>query len=63
MNLNDLCPLTVRRQDGGLSPDRFRADPALATLQWPDDVLQDGLRYTRPFHPDPVSDQGQEDTP
>ncbi len=33
----------ARRQDGGLSFDRFRADPALAALQWPDDVLRDFL--------------------
>ncbi|GGP93376.1 hypothetical protein GCM10010278_84250 [Streptomyces melanogenes] len=34
-----------RRQDGGLSFEfeRFRADPALAGLQWPDDVLRDFL--------------------
>ncbi|MEU6709677.1 hypothetical protein [Streptomyces wuyuanensis] len=43
MNLNDLGPLMVRRQDGGLSFDRFRADPALAVLPWPDDVLKDFL--------------------
>ncbi|MFE8965062.1 hypothetical protein [Streptomyces iakyrus] len=43
MNLNDLGPLMVRRQDGRLSFDRFRADPALAAVEWPDDVLQDFL--------------------
>lgn len=43
MKLNDLGPLMVRRRDGGLSFDRFRADPALAALPWPDDVLRDFL--------------------
>ena len=32
-----------RREDVGLSFDRFRVDPALATLQWPDDVLEQFL--------------------
>ncbi|MEV5898424.1 hypothetical protein [Streptomyces sp. NPDC052127] len=43
MRLNDLGPLMVRRQDGRLSFDRFRADPALAAVQWPDAVLRDFL--------------------
>ncbi|MFE1408347.1 hypothetical protein ACFW5D_33020 [Streptomyces sp. NPDC058770] len=43
MKLNDLGPLMARRQDGGLSFERFRADPALAALQWPNDVLRDFL--------------------
>ncbi|MEU5046962.1 hypothetical protein [Streptomyces griseorubiginosus] len=43
MKLSDLGPLMARREDGGLSFDRFRADPALASLQWPDDVLEQFL--------------------
>lgn len=43
MKLNDLGPLMARRQDGGLSFDRFRSDPALAALHWPDDVLEQFL--------------------
>ncbi|MEU9850088.1 hypothetical protein [Streptomyces sp. NPDC047985] len=43
MKLNDLGPLMARRQDGGLRFERFRADPALAALQWPNDVLRDFL--------------------
>lgn len=43
MKLSDLGPLMARRQDGGLSYDRFRVDPALAALQWPDDVLEQFL--------------------
>ncbi|GHD34982.1 hypothetical protein GCM10010313_82060 [Streptomyces violarus] len=43
MKLSDLSPLMARRQDGGLSYDRFRVDPALASLQWPDDVLEQFL--------------------
>ncbi|MET7903859.1 hypothetical protein ABZS86_21400 [Streptomyces sp. NPDC005355] len=43
MKLSDLSPLMTRREDGGLSYDRFRADPALASLQWPDDVLEQFL--------------------
>ncbi|MEW2426057.1 hypothetical protein AB0911_36675 [Streptomyces nigra] len=43
MKLNDLGPLMARRQDGVLSFERFRADPALAALQWPNDVLRDFL--------------------
>ncbi|MFD7499211.1 hypothetical protein ACFV8T_44430 [Streptomyces sp. NPDC059832] len=42
MKLSDLSPLMARRE-GGLSYDRFRADPALASLQWPDDVLEQFL--------------------
>ncbi|MFE6888023.1 hypothetical protein [Streptomyces sp. NPDC057694] len=49
MNLNDLSSLMERRQDGGLSFERFRADPALAALQWPDDVLRDFLFDHGPF--------------
>ncbi|KOV97438.1 hypothetical protein ADK65_25740 [Streptomyces sp. NRRL B-1140] len=43
MKLSDLSPLMARRQDGGLSFARFRADPALVSLQWPDDVLEQFL--------------------
>ncbi|MEV2257020.1 hypothetical protein AB0I94_41895 [Streptomyces sp. NPDC050147] len=43
MNLYGLGPLMERRQDGGLSFERFRADPALAGLRWPDAVLRDFL--------------------
>ncbi|MFJ4584037.1 hypothetical protein [Streptomyces echinatus] len=43
MKLSDLSPLMARRQDGGLSYDAFRADAALASLAWPDDVLQQFL--------------------
>ncbi|MFE5689670.1 hypothetical protein [Streptomyces sp. NPDC056512] len=43
MKLRDLSPLMTRRQDGDLSFDRFRADLALASLQWPDDVLEQFL--------------------
>ncbi|WP_234336429.1 hypothetical protein [Streptomyces sp. NRRL S-920] len=43
MKLTDLGPLMVRRQDGGLTFERFRADSAVAPLQWPDDVLKDFL--------------------
>jgi hypothetical protein len=45
MQLSDLGPLMARRRDGRLSFDfdHFRADPALAALQWPDDVLRDFL--------------------
>ncbi|WP_331745382.1 hypothetical protein OG245_37645 (plasmid) [Streptomyces sp. NBC_01116] len=43
MKLNDLGPLMARRQDGRLSFDRFRSDPALAALHWPDDVLEQFL--------------------
>ncbi|MFC7869455.1 hypothetical protein ACFU5B_37375 [Streptomyces murinus] len=43
MNLNDLTPLMKRRQDGGFGFERFRADPALTGLLWPDDVLRDFL--------------------
>ncbi|MEU5958720.1 hypothetical protein [Streptomyces sp. NPDC047525] len=42
MKLSDLRPLMTRRRAGGLSYsyDQFRADPALAALSWPDDVLE-----------------------
>ncbi|MEU6557787.1 hypothetical protein ABZ915_47440 [Streptomyces sp. NPDC046915] len=43
MKLSDLSPLMARREDGGLSYDRFRAHPALASLHWPDDVLEQFL--------------------
>ncbi|MFF2314621.1 hypothetical protein ACFVVJ_31410 [Streptomyces albidoflavus] len=43
MNLNDLSSLMERRQDGGLSFERFRSEPALTALRWPDDVLGDFL--------------------
>ncbi|MFD7706586.1 hypothetical protein [Streptomyces sp. NPDC059786] len=43
MKLSDLSPLMTRRQDGGLSFARFRADPSLVSPQWPDDVLEQFL--------------------
>ncbi|GGY52640.1 hypothetical protein [Streptomyces djakartensis] len=44
MKLGDLSPLMARRRaGGGFSYDRFRADPALASLHWPDDVLEQFL--------------------
>ncbi|MFK4102025.1 hypothetical protein ACI2L1_18500 [Streptomyces sp. NPDC019531] len=43
MKLSGLRPLMACRQDGGLSFARFRADPALVSLQWPDDVLEQFL--------------------
>lgn len=45
MNLNDLCPLMARRRDGAFSYTfgQFRADPAVAGLRWPDDVLEQFL--------------------
>ncbi|MCX5039955.1 hypothetical protein [Streptomyces coelicoflavus] len=43
MNLNDLSSLMECRQDGGLNFERFRSDPALTALRWPDDVLRDFL--------------------
>lgn len=43
MKLSNLSPLMARRQDGGLSFARFRADAALLSLQWPDDVLEQFL--------------------
>ncbi|MGA5220994.1 hypothetical protein ACPCAE_33695 [Streptomyces cinereoruber] len=45
MKLEDLSPLMKRRRAGGLSYgyDRFRTDPAVAPLQWPDDVLEQFL--------------------
>ncbi|SOE16251.1 hypothetical protein SAMN06272775_7165, partial [Streptomyces sp. 2323.1] len=43
MKLSDLGPLMARRRDGGLSYGRFRTDPELASLEWPDDVLEQFL--------------------
>ncbi|MCZ4607704.1 hypothetical protein O3S80_28875 [Streptomyces sp. Lzd4kr] len=45
MKLSDLSLLMARRRAGGLSfgYERFRVDPALASLQWPDDVLEQFL--------------------
>ncbi|MGW1563966.1 hypothetical protein ACWCQ1_47045 [Streptomyces sp. NPDC002144] len=43
MKLNDLSQLMARREDGGLTFDRFRVDPSLASLGWPDDVLEQFL--------------------
>lgn len=43
MKLTDLSSLMARREDGGLSFDRFRDNPALTLLQWPDDVLEQFL--------------------
>ncbi|MFF2167629.1 hypothetical protein ACFVWP_44300 [Streptomyces sp. NPDC058175] len=60
MNLNDLSSLMERRQDGGLSFERFRADPVLAGLQWPDDVLRDFL-FEHGDHSPFVDDYGHLD--
>lgn len=45
MKLSDLSPLFARRRSGGLgyTYDQFRADPALAPLNWPDDVVEQFL--------------------
>ncbi|MFJ6087992.1 hypothetical protein ACIQI8_42170 [Streptomyces sp. NPDC092369] len=43
MKLTNLTTLMARREDGGLSFDRFRVDPALIRLQWPDDVVEQFL--------------------
>lgn len=43
MKLTDLGPLMARRLDGALSFDRFRTDPTLDDLRWPDDVLEQFL--------------------
>jgi hypothetical protein len=45
MKLSDLSPLMARRREGGggFSYDRFRVDPVLASLHWPDDVLEQFL--------------------
>ncbi|MFZ4268986.1 hypothetical protein [Streptomyces arboris] len=45
MKFSDLSPLFARRQAGGFSYTyaQFRADPALAPLQWPDDVVEQFL--------------------
>ncbi|MEU8741953.1 hypothetical protein ACFYPK_33125 [Streptomyces halstedii] len=60
MNLNDLMPLMKRRQDGGLGFERFRTDPALTGLSWPDDVLRDFL-YEHGDHGPFVDDYGHLD--
>ncbi|MFF3558323.1 hypothetical protein ACFYXL_33475 [Streptomyces tsukubensis] len=57
MNLNDLSSLMERRQDGGRSFERFRTDPALANLRWPDDVLRDFL-FDHGDHDPFVNDYG-----
>ncbi|MEU8708638.1 hypothetical protein [Streptomyces sp. NPDC048565] len=45
MKLSNLSPLFARRRAGGLSYTygQFRADPALAPLNWPDDVIEQFL--------------------
>ncbi|MFB6784501.1 hypothetical protein ACFCX0_46385 [Streptomyces sp. NPDC056352] len=43
MQLLDLDPLMVRRRDNGLSLVDFRVHPAIASLQWPDDVVEQWL--------------------
>lgn len=43
MKLSELGPLMARRRDSGLSFGRFRADPEPASLEWPDDVLEQFL--------------------
>ncbi|MFB7198291.1 hypothetical protein [Streptomyces sp. NPDC056240] len=43
VKLSDLSSLMARCDDGGLSYDSFRVDPALTLLQWPDDVLKQFL--------------------
>lgn len=43
MNLHDLAPLMKRRQDGAIDFERFRFEPELTGLRWPDDVLRDFL--------------------
>ncbi|MFE0498735.1 hypothetical protein ACFW2M_29115 [Streptomyces albidoflavus] len=43
MKLSDLQPVMTRRREEDISYSRFRADPALATLDWPDDVLEQFL--------------------
>ncbi|MEV6251305.1 hypothetical protein AB0M38_34855 [Streptomyces sp. NPDC051742] len=62
MKLEDLSPLMARRRAGGLSYgyDRFRADPAVAPLQWPDDVLEQFL-YDFGDNPAFVDDYGSID--
>lgn len=40
MKLSDLQPVMTRRREEDISYSCFRADPALATLDWPDDVLE-----------------------
>ncbi|MGW7433941.1 hypothetical protein ACWGIN_30910 [Streptomyces sp. NPDC054861] len=47
MKLEDFGPLMDRRRAGGLSYGygRFRADPAVTSLQWPDDVLEQLLLH------------------
>ncbi|MFF5977114.1 hypothetical protein ACFY7C_37040, partial [Streptomyces sp. NPDC012769] len=62
MKLKDLGPLMARRQAGGLSYDYdyFRADPLVAPLQWPDDVLEQFL-YDFGDNPAFVNDYGRID--
>ncbi|MFJ3099132.1 hypothetical protein [Streptomyces hydrogenans] len=62
MKLKDLGPLMARRRAGGLSYDydRFRADPMVATLRWPDDVLEQFL-YDFGDNPAFVNDYGSVD--
>ncbi|MFB7609823.1 hypothetical protein [Streptomyces gardneri] len=45
MKLGDLSPLMASCRAGGLNHDydRFRIDPVAASLQWPDDVLEQFL--------------------
>ncbi|MEU8848124.1 hypothetical protein AB0C70_18215 [Streptomyces sp. NPDC048564] len=45
MQISDLSLLMACRQDGRRSygNEQFRVDPALATLPWPDDVLEQFL--------------------
>lgn len=62
MKLEYLSPLMKRRRVDGLSYDydRFRADPAVASLRWPDDVLEQFL-YDFGDNPAFVNDYGNID--
>ncbi|MEU0992188.1 hypothetical protein [Streptomyces sp. NPDC005953] len=62
MKLEDLSSLMKRRRAGGLSYDydRFRADPAVASLRWPDDVLEQFL-YDFGENPAFMNDYGNVD--
>ncbi|MGC0387628.1 hypothetical protein [Streptomyces sp. SAI-129] len=60
MKLADLAPLMERRQDGGMSFDCFRNDPALLPLRWPDDVLEQVL-FDHGDNPSSVYDYGAVD--